>query len=234
MSKPERVMGQFRKGESFSAQGDDGRIHLVSTWVEYVDEAEGRAGRPQWEPSGFECLRVEDGRAVQALSDTRYEVASSGIVLQRIASVVESDVRTESVPENAFTSEGGYVAGTRTSESGPPASATESACLMPEYGVTRSGRFFLCRGYRYSKLEDAVAYARLLQIGPAPLREDDQADMAQRAEEPTELRSADDERLMASWGISFADGQYVFEAFRYDRLADALAYARLERSSFAT
>ena len=62
-------MGQFRKGESFSAHGDDGRVHLVSTWVEFVDEADGRDGGPRWEPSGFECLRMEDGRAVHVLPD---------------------------------------------------------------------------------------------------------------------------------------------------------------------
>ena len=75
----------------------------------------------------------------------------------------------ESAPENAFTSEGGHVAGTREADSALPANATES----------------------------------------------------------------DDERLMAYWDISFADGQYVFAAFRYDRLADAVAYAQLERTRFA-
>ena len=38
---------------------------------------------------------------------------------------------------------------------------------------------------------------------------------------------------MASWGISFADGQYVLAGFRYDHLADAVAYARLERARLA-
>ena len=72
----------------------------------------------------------------------------------------------ESAPENAFTSEGGHLAGTREADGALPANATES----------------------------------------------------------------DDERLMAYWDISFADGQYVFAAFRYDRLADAVAYARSEQS----
>jgi len=140
MSIPESAVGQFRKGESFSAQGDDGRIHLVTTWVEYVDKAECLSGRPQWETSGFECLRSEDGRAVQVLVDGRYEVASSGIVLKRIASAAEPGVPTDS----------------------------------------------------------------------------------------------NDERLMAYWDISLAGGQYVFAAFRYDRLADAVAYAQVERARFAS
>ena len=226
-------MGQFRRGESFSARGDDGRIHLVTTWVEYVDEADGRVGRPQWEPSGFECLRIEDGRAVQALPDERYEVASSGIVRQRIASGVKPGAPSESAPESAIRSEGGHVAGITTTASSPPASVAESACLMSEFGVTRSGRFFLCRGYRYSKLEDAVAYARLMRTRPVASAEDDHADPARREEGPAELRSADGERLMASWRISFADDQYVFAGLRYDQLADAVAYARLERARLA-
>jgi hypothetical protein len=105
--------------------------------------------------------------------------------------------------------------------------------MMSEYGVTRSGRFFLCHGYRYSKLEDAVAYARLLQKQPVTFQDADHFDWAQGEKEPTEPRSAEDERQMASWGITFGGGQYVFESFRYDRLADAVAYASLVRSRFA-
>jgi hypothetical protein len=39
-----------------------------------------------------------------------------------------------------------------------------------------------------------------------------------------------DTALMQSLGVSFKDGQYVYEGFHYDRLADAVAYARLRRS----
>ena len=155
-------MGQFRKGESFSTHGDDGRIHLVTTWVEFVDHAEGLAGRPQWEPSGFECLRMEDGRAVHELPDGSFDVASSGVMLRRARGAVEADAPWESAEEEAFTSEGGHVAGTKTPASGPA-----------------------------------------------------------------------DERLMASHGISLADGEYVFAAFRYERLADAVAYATSEQSGLA-
>jgi hypothetical protein len=35
---------------------------------------------------------------------------------------------------------------------------------------------------------------------------------------------------MQSLGVSFEQGSYVFEGFHYDRLADALAYARLRHS----
>jgi hypothetical protein len=35
---------------------------------------------------------------------------------------------------------------------------------------------------------------------------------------------------MASSGISLADGQYVFAGFRYDLLADAVAYAKSEQA----
>ena len=99
---------------------------------------------------------------------------------------------------------------------------------MAAFGVTRSGRFFLSHGYRYSKLEDAVAYAHLLGTRPKPSAEDDHAVPTRIEEEPAAVGSAEDERLMATCGISLADGQYVFGGFRYDRLADAVAYARPE------
>jgi len=224
-------MGQFRKGESISTQGDDGSIHLVTTWVEFVDEAEGRVGSPRWEPSGFECLRLEDGRAVHALPDGRYDVASSSVVLRRIPSEVAPGTPTGSGAGEAFTSEGGHVAGLKPSASEPLGDAAKSARLMSAFGVTRSGRFFLFHGYRYSTLADAVAYAHLLGTRPTLSAEDNHAALARFEEEPAVVGSAEDERLMATCGISLADGQYVFAAFRYDRLADAVAYARSEQSS---
>jgi len=223
-------MGQFRKGESFSAQGDDGSIHLVTTWVEFVDEAEGRAGSPQWEPSGFECLRLEDGRAVHALPEGRYDIASSSVMLRRVPTAAEPGTASESEAEEAFTSEGGHVAGMETTARAPPADAAKSAHLMSAFGVTRSGRFFLFHGYRYSKLEDAVAYAHLLGTRPKSSPEDTQADPARIEEEPGVVANAEDERLMATCGISLADGQFVFAGFRYDLLADAVAYARSEQA----
>lgn len=39
--------------------------------------------------------------------------------------------------------------------------------------------------------------------------------------------SLDDGRLMQKYGIGFEGGQYVFGEYRYDRLRDAVAYARL-------
>jgi len=56
---------------------------------------------------------------------------------------------------------------------------------------------------------------------------------ASESTSPASAAESDDERQMAAWGITFEDGQYVFAAFRYERLADAVAYARLERSRFA-
>jgi|GEM_PF-1853582 len=112
-----------------------------------------------------------------------------------------------------------------------PLAATDAE-LMATFGIRRSGRFYLCRGYRYTHLRDAVAYARQAR---------DRPDLAQQ--EPPRERSAgagaaagsnspnaQDVTLMALLRITFAQGQYDFDGYRYDHLQDAVAYARLQQS----
>ncbi|AKJ31196.1 hypothetical protein [Caldimonas brevitalea] len=77
-------MGQFRKGASFDTQGEDGCADSVVAWVEYIHMDEGGRERYNGEPSGFESLRLEDGRHVRAMGDERYETGSSGLVLHRV------------------------------------------------------------------------------------------------------------------------------------------------------
>lgn len=43
-----------------------------------------------------------------------------------------------------------------------------------------------------------------------------------------EVQDESERRLMASLAISFRDGVYHLGTYRYDRLADAVAYARLQ------
>jgi hypothetical protein len=98
--------------------------------------------------------------------------------------------------------------------------------LMAEFGITYNGRHYEYDTYRYDQLADAVNYARLqrskrpgeVQVGSKPTRE--------VVEAPTES----ERQLMAELGITYQDGVHRFGTYRYDRLADAVNYARLQAS----
>lgn len=95
----------------------------------------------------------------------------------------------------------------------------------PESDIRYDGLQFEYHGYRYDKLVDAQAYARLMRSSafgddpPGPFIEP-----AMRVEPDDAQRS-----LMAALAIGFEAGRYRFESFRYDRLSDAVNYARLTR-----
>jgi len=79
---------------------------------------------------------------------------------------------------------------------------------------------------RAARAADAVDYARLDRSRPfGDLGVDDSALL-----EPVPLPSAAELVLMRSLGITFADGVYHWREYRYDRLADAVAYARRDES----
>ena len=93
--------------------------------------------------------------------------------------------------------------------------------LLAEFSIAFNGRHYLYGPYRYDNLTDALNYARLeranagKQFGAMPAPE--------RVATPSES----DRQLMKTLDISFVDGIYRLGAYRYDRLADAVAYARL-------
>jgi hypothetical protein len=102
--------------------------------------------------------------------------------------------------------------------------AGEREQLMAEFAIAYNGRHYQYDRYRYDYLADAVNYARLQRfllpgsgdVGPLPPPEDVQApDESQR-------------QLMAASAITFRDGVYHLGPYRYDRLADAVNYARLQ------
>lgn len=118
----------------------------------------------------------------------------------------------DAAAEDAFTSEGGHV-----TEQGP-----DRERLMAEFGIEYDGVDYGFHGYRYERLADAVAYARLLRSHPG---QEDAGGPTRRARivaAPTEA----DRALMASLGIGFEAGAFHFGGFRYDLLADAVNYAR--------
>jgi hypothetical protein len=112
----------------------------------------------------------------------------------------------------------------------PSASAVdapdEREGLMDELSITYNGRHYLYEGYRYDKLEDAVSYARLQEgvysesDGPRPMLP------VEDVETPDESQR----EIMAALAITFEDGVYHLGEYRYDRLADAVNYARLQQA----
>ena len=101
-------------------------------------------------------------------------------------------------------------------------SASDSNLLMTEFSIVHAGRYYHYDGYRYEHLEDAVAYAQVVRS-----RHTQQAGAASPARfETGELPNASDRQLMIALSITFEDGRFVFEGFRYDLLIDAVNYAR--------
>ena len=111
-----------------------------------------------------------------------------------------------------------------------PAHVTEeSKELMAALSIRYNGRHFCFHEYRYEHLEDAVAYVGLQRDRALRGLTEELASGAADTDTP-ELPSASERRAMEELGVSYQAGRYVFKGFHYDRLRDALAYARLERA----
>jgi len=105
----------------------------------------------------------------------------------------------------------------------PPADAPDAREReMAELCITFNGRSYGYRGYRYDGLADAVNYARLDR---ARAFADPGADDAAPPEDAHAPSDAERE-LMRALAITFAGGAFHWREYRYDRLADAVAYAR--------
>lgn len=92
---------------------------------------------------------------------------------------------------------------------------------MKEHDIAFDGRHFYFSGYRYSKLGDALNYARLVRERPElPSR-----GHAVAADRTASAPSQAARERMDSLGIALVAGTYRLGEFRYDRLEDALAYA---------
>jgi len=96
---------------------------------------------------------------------------------------------------------------------------------MSAFAIHYDGRHYRYNGYRYDRLAEAVSYAELMRSrhpgtnDPGPLTHE------ARVESP----NASDRVLMARHSISFSAGVYGYSGFHYDRLADAVDYARMSR-----
>ena len=100
---------------------------------------------------------------------------------------------------------------------------SQSAQLMAEFGITYNGRLYLYDAYRYESLADAVSYARLQRAQPSGAQASLHAAPPEAFfPEPDEAQRAQ----MAALAITFEGGAYRLGPYRYDRLADAIDYAR--------
>lgn len=107
------------------------------------------------------------------------------------------------------------------------AQSEAAAASPPEaFSIAYDGRRYHYEGYRYDHLDDALAYAKL-QRSRSGYRPQPPAAPRRTVEPPDASQLA----TMASLGITFRDGMYRFGPYRYDRLAHAVSYARLQLAS---
>ncbi|MGA0611168.1 hypothetical protein [Caldimonas sp. KR1-144] len=99
--------------------------------------------------------------------------------------------------------------------------------VMDELAIRQDGTTYLYNGYRYGRLGDAVDYARLIR-SREPAGGELEMPVGPFSSIHAPQGPSDEERvLMSSLTIFYVQGQYRFENYRYDRLDDAVSYARL-------
>lgn len=109
----------------------------------------------------------------------------------------------------------------------PPDAPGERERQMAEFSITYNGRQYQYDRYRYDRLADAVGYAQLRRSMPPGHDAAVPMPALQTVEAPDEAQR----RTMAALSITFQDGVYRLGSYRYDRLDDALSYARSFRLS---
>jgi hypothetical protein len=105
-----------------------------------------------------------------------------------------------------------------------PAAVTREQ-LMTEFSISHDGRQYQYARYRYDLLTDAIDYAKLQRSTLSGSDGDDPMPPMQDVAAPDESQR----KLMAELAITFQDGIYRLGEYRYNRLADAVNYARLQR-----
>lgn len=91
---------------------------------------------------------------------------------------------------------------------------------MMQLGVTYNGNQYQYQTYRYDRLEDALNYARLHAPRPKPPAQP----------RPAAAPQPSLDAQMRQFGVTKAGNQYQYQTYRYDRLEDALNYARQDQS----
>jgi hypothetical protein len=128
-----------------------------------------------------------------------------------------TDERLHAAAQDAFTAEGA-----------PPSEANSDDLErdMKELFVSFDGVQYVYDGFRYDRLSDAMAYARLMR-SRAPEFDGSTTRPARRDHPP--LTEAE-RTAMRALGIERVGHSFHFESFRYDRLSDAVAYATHSRA----
>lgn len=103
--------------------------------------------------------------------------------------------------------------------------------LMAASGVDFDGMNYWFGPYRYERLDDALAYARLNR---SDLYTRSQEEGGQRHWPEPEAPGAETRRLMEALGITFDGRSYRYDQYRYDQYADAINYAQLTRARGGT
>lgn len=101
--------------------------------------------------------------------------------------------------------------------------AGEQEQLMAAFSITFDGRQYQYAQYRYDRFDDALGYARRQPLAPPASDAADSLPPARLVQAPGEL----ERKQMAGLEITFEDGVYRLGPYRYDRLADAIGYARV-------
>jgi hypothetical protein len=149
--------------------------------------------------------------------------------LHMIPPPVHSDLTSDAADASArtvFTSEGGRL---DPGVSARQDDTEERRRLMAELKISHVGRSYRFRGYRYDHLDDAMHYARLVKARSSRDSSEDCETFTQDARDDEQPPGASDREAMASLGVSYVAGRYAYESFHYDRLADALAYAKRQQ-----
>jgi hypothetical protein len=96
---------------------------------------------------------------------------------------------------------------------------------MADLGVRFDGRFYRYKDYHYDLLADALRYATLDRDSHPYQATTDDAPIWTAPDEPTE----EERQVMKELDVTFDGRYYRYSDYRYDRLADAVNYARLKR-----
>lgn len=128
-----------------------------------------------------------------------------------------TDERQDAAAQELFTSEGAPAA---------PSAADDLERRMKTLLVSFDGAQYLYNGFRYDHLADAMAYASLMVSRP-------QFERSNTLRAPAAFSPPTDAQrtLMGTLGVELVDRIYRFEGYRYDRLSDALAYARQSQAA---
>jgi hypothetical protein len=89
----------------------------------------------------------------------------------------------------------------------------EQARLMAMLGIHQEGRYFHFRSWRFVRLQDAVAYARLVGTRVSRMPPGSKRPRSRCAAEGTAPATESDIALMGTLGVSFEAGFYVYENF---------------------